>query len=165
LDLAGGTGIYAFAMLQKHPNLRAIIFDRAQVLNVAREMASGYGVAERTEFMVGDMFADPLPPDCDVILLSNVLHDWDVPECRALIRKCADALPRGGRLLIHDVFLNDALDGPLPLALYSAALFTLTEGRAYSAAEYRAWCSDAGLAAGVVVPTLIHCGLLAGVKP
>ena len=70
----------------------------------------------------------------------------------------------GGRLVIHDVFLNDALDGPLPIALYSAALFTLTEGRAYSGAEYREWQRAAGLEPGEVVPTLIHCGLLVGVK-
>ena len=98
------------------------------------------------------------------ILLSNVLHDWDVPECRALVGRCAAALPPGGRLLIHDVFLNDALDGPLPVALYSAALFRLTEGRAYSAAEYRAWLAAAGLSPGAVVPTLIHCGVLPAVK-
>ena len=62
------------------------------------------------------------------------------------------------------MFLNDALDGPLPMALYSAALFCLTEGRAYSAAEYRAWLVEAGLEPGAVVPTLIHCGVLAGQK-
>jgi len=53
---------------------------------------------------------DPVPPGIDVVLLSNVLHDWDVPECRALIERCAAVLPLGGRLLIHDVFLNDALE-------------------------------------------------------
>ncbi len=164
LDLAGGTGIYAFAMLQRYPNLRATIFDRARVLTIAREMAATYSVANRADFVEGDMFADALPSDCDVILLSNVLHDWDIPECRALIRKCAAALPSGGRLLIHDVFLNDALDGPLPIALYSAALFSLTEGRAYSAAEYRSWCGEAGLNAGEVGATLIHCGVTTAIK-
>jgi hypothetical protein len=100
-----------------------------------------------------------------VILLSNVLHDWDVPECRTLISRCAAALPPGGRLLVHDVFLNDALDGPLPVALYSAALFSLTEGRAYSAGEYRGWLTEAGLQPGAVVPTLIHCGVLPATRP
>ena len=75
------------------------------------------------------------------------------------------ALPPGGRLLIHDVFLNDALDGPLPVALYSAALCRITEGRAYSAGEYRGWMAEVGLVAGSVIPTLIHCGLLAGTRP
>jgi hypothetical protein len=79
------------------------------------------------------------------MLLSNVLHDWHVPQCRALVSRCAAALPSRGQLLIHDVFLDDALDGPLPVALYSAALFMLTEGRAYSAGEYRGWLREAGL--------------------
>jgi O-methyltransferase domain len=87
-----------------------------------------------------------------------------VPQCRALIKRFADILPAGGRLLIHDAFLTDALDGPLPIALYSAALFCLTEGRAYSAAEYRTWLGEAGLKPGEIVPTLIHCGVLPGVK-
>lgn len=161
VDVAGGTGIYSIACLLKNPHLRAIVLDRPEVLKVAREMAQAYGVAERLECRAGDMFRDPLPAG-DAILLSNVLHDWDVPDCRALVGKCAAALPPGGLLLIHDVFLNDDLDGPLPVALYSAALFTLTEGRAYSAAEYRGWLTAAGLTPGPVVPTSIHCGVLTG---
>jgi len=164
LDVAGGTGIYAIAMLQRYPHLRAIVLDRPEVLRVAEEMVAAYGAAERLELLPGDMFADPLPGDCDVILLSNVLHDWDVPQCRELVGRCAAALPSGGRLLIHDVFLNDELDGPLPIALYSAALFTLTEGRAYSAVEYRHWMAEAGLTTSEIVPTLIHCSVLTGRK-
>lgn len=164
LDIGGGTGIYSIALLQKHPQLRATVLDHVEVLKVAAEMAESYGVADRLELRVGDMFADPLPTDSDVILLSNILHDWDVPECRQLVKRCADVLPVGGRLLIHDVYLNDELDGPLPIALYSAALFTLTEGRAYSQAEFRGWLEHAGLQPGVMIPTLIHCGVLSGNK-
>jgi SAM-dependent methyltransferase len=164
LDVGGGTGIYSIACLEKYSQLRAIVWDRPQVLKVAREFAARYGFQDRLECRPGDMFTDPVPEGCDVHLLSNVLHDWDVLQCRALVRRCADALPPGGRLLIHDVFLNDGLDGPLPVALYSAALFRLTEGRAYSEAEYRGWVAEAGLVPETVVPTLIHCGVLTGTK-
>lgn len=164
LDLGGGTGIYSIALVQKNPHLRAVVLDRPEVLKVAAEMATQYGVSDRIELVPGDMFTAPLPRDCETILISNILHDWDVRENMALLHRCAQALPAGGRVLIHDVFLSDALDGPLPIALYSAALFTLTEGRAYSAAEYRSWLIAAGLRPQPVVPTLIHCGVLAGVK-
>jgi predicted O-methyltransferase YrrM len=164
LDVGGGTGIYAIACLQTNPGLRAVVFDGPEVLKVAREMADAYGVADRLACVPGDMFADPLPAGNNAVLLSNVLHDWDVPQNRDLVRRCADALAPGGRLLIHDVFLNDAQDGPLPVALYSAALFSVCEGRAYSAAEYREWLTEAGLTPGEVVPTLIHCGVLTGTK-
>lgn len=164
LDAGGGTGIYSFAFLQRNPQLRAVLWDREPVLKVAREMAGYYGVADRVEFRPGDMFHDPVPAGCDVVLLSNVLHDWDVPECKALVDRCAVALPPGGRLLVHDVFLNDNLDGPLAVALYSAALFCGTEGRAYSTREYRQWLEGVGLTTGHVIPTLVNCGVLVGTK-
>jgi SAM-dependent methyltransferase len=164
LDVAGGTGIYSIAWLLRHPDLRAIVWDRPEVLKVAVEMAEAYGVADRLEARAGDMFKDPVPEGADVILLSNVLHDWDVPDCELLVSRSASTLRPGGRLLIHDVFLSNALDGPLPIALYSAALFRLTEGRAYSAQEFRTWLEAAGLVPGAVIPTLIHCGVLPGIK-
>ncbi len=160
LDVGGGTGIYAIAYLQLYPELQAIVWDRPEVLKVARELSESHGVADRLQCVPGDMFADPVPSGADVMLLSNILHDWDEPECRALVHRLATALPSDGRLLIHDVYLHDTMDGPLPIALYSAALFTLTEGRAYSAAEYRSWLHDAGLEPAEIVPTLVHCGVL-----
>ena len=163
LDVGGGTGIYSIALLQANPHLNATVFDRPEVLKVAAEMADQYGVNERMRLVPGDMFADEFPMDSDAILLSNILHDWDAPQCRLLVARCAAALPSGGRLLIHDVFLNDHLDGPLPIALYSAALFTLTEGRAYSAAEMRMWLEDANMVPENIIPTLVHCGVLQGV--
>jgi hypothetical protein len=163
LDVGGGTGIYSIACLQAHPKLRAIVFDRPEVLKITQEFSEQTGVADRLECRPGDMFADALP-QADLVLLSNVLHDWDVPECQELITRCAAVLPVGGRLLIHDVFLDDDLSGPLPIALYSAALFTLTEGRAYSAAEYHQWLTNTGLSPQAIRPTLIHCGLLPALK-
>jgi predicted O-methyltransferase YrrM len=169
LDVGGGTGIYSIALLQKYAQLRAVVLDRPEVLKVAGELARTYGVEARLKLVAGDMFRDlagwtdhhPAP---DVVLFSNVLHDWDVPQCHELTAQAAALLPSGGQLLIHDVFLNDALDGPLPIALYSAALFCLTEGRAYSAAEYCGWLTAAGLTPQPIVPTLIHCGVLAAWK-
>lgn len=144
IDVGGGTGIYAIALLRAHPKLRAIVMDRPNVLKVAAKFAAHYGVADRLEHLPGDMFTDPIP-QADAVLLSNVLHDWDTPECNAIVARCAQAVTPGGRLLIHDVFLTDALDGPLPVTLYSAALFCVTDGRAYSEAEYRAMMHSAGL--------------------
>jgi hypothetical protein len=164
IDVGGGTGIYAIAWLLRNPGLRAIVWDRPEVLKIAHEMAEQHGVSDRLECLPGDMFGDPVPIGADVILLSNILHDWDGDECFSLVSRCAQALPIGGKLLIHDVFLNDALDGPLPVALYSVALFQLTEGRAYSAAEYRTWLRNAGCVPDAIIPTLIHCGLLPGIK-
>lgn len=159
VDVGGGSGLYAIACLQKYPRLQATVWDRAEVLKVAADFAAESGVTDRLTLLPGDMLTDSVPP-ADVYLLSNILHDWDIPECRRLIARLAAEMTSGSQLLIHDVFLNDALDGPLPIALYSAALFTVTEGRAYSASEYREWLTAAGLRPGELLPTLVHCAIL-----
>ncbi|HEX4149239.1 MAG TPA: methyltransferase [Pirellulales bacterium] len=165
LDIGGGTGLYSIAWLQQHAQLRATVWDRPHVLSVAREMAEQYGVADRLACVAGDMFADPVPAGAEVCLLSNILHDWNAADCRRLVARCAAALPRGGRLVVHDVLLNDALDGPLEVALYSAALFCSTEGRAYSRAEFTSWLTEAGLLIESVQPTQVHCYALVARKP
>ncbi|MDX1948551.1 MAG: methyltransferase [Pirellulaceae bacterium] len=164
LDVGGGTGVYTIAFLQRYPRLRGVIFDRPPVLEVAAEFAQRHGVADRMEFVPGDMFRDPLPADCDAILLSNVLHDWDIPDCQRLVGRCAAALPAGGRLLVHDCFLNDDLSGPWYPAMFSVALFLLTEGRNYSGAEYKTMLTSAGLLPGEVLPTLVHSSVVVGTK-
>src|SRR5207244_8475359 len=61
LDVGGGTGIYAYAFLRRFPQLRAVIWDRPEVLKIGRELALAHGVVERVEFRPGDMFTDPVP--------------------------------------------------------------------------------------------------------
>ena len=165
LDVGGGTGIYTLALLRRNPELHGIVWDRPEVLKIAAEFARRTAVTNRLELRAGDMFADPVPKDADVVLLSNILHDWDVPDCQRLIRRCADALPSGGRLIIHDVFLDDDLSGPLHAAMYSAHLFSVTEGRLYSVAECNQWLTEAGLHGLERTDTLVHGSALVAVKP
>jgi len=163
LDVGGGSGIYSYALLRTHPELQAIILDRPEVLKVAEECAEEWKVRGRVTFHPANLLEDPYPK-ADAVLFSNVLHDWDVPDCRRLVERAAGSLSKGGCVLIHDVFLNDAMDGPLPVALYSGLLFALSEGRAYSSAEYREWLQGAGLTPQPIVSTLVHCGVLTGRK-
>lgn len=165
VDVGGGTGLYSIALLRANPELRAVVWDRPEVLRIAKEFAANSGVAERLELVPGDFFSDPFPAGADAVLLSNILHDWDVPECRLMLKRAAAALPAGGRILVHDVFLDDDLGGPLSAALYSANLFAVTEGRLYSAAEVRGWMAEAGLTPTGLQPTLIHAQVLSAVKP
>ncbi len=163
LDVGAGSGLYSIALLQANPGLQVIALDRPEVLKVVEEFAGAAGVRDRLQLLPGDMFEAALPT-VDAVLLSNVLHDWDIPDCRLLIKRCALALKPNGRLLVHDAFLADALDGPLGTALYSIALFTLTEGRAYSRAEMAEWLTEVGLETSPVESTLVLAGLITATR-
>jgi SAM-dependent methyltransferase len=135
LDIGGGSGVYACALAANAPALEAFVLEQAPVDAIARELIAKRGLADRVTVATGDMFTDPWPTDCDLHLFSNVMHDWDVPEILALLRRSHDALAPGGRVLIHEAFLDADKKGPLPVAEYSCILAHSTQGRCYSVAE------------------------------
>ncbi len=145
LDVAGGSGIYACAMVARHPHLRASVYERPPVDKIAAQCIARRGLKDHVGVIAGDMFEGELPSGFDVVLLSNVLHDWADAVAEDLIAKASRALPSGGLLILHDAFLDDQKKGPLPVALYSALLMHSTEGRCFSVAEIRGWLERHGL--------------------
>ncbi len=144
LDVAGGSGIYACALAAKFPHLRAAVLEKPPVDRVAREAIAKRGATDRVEVIAGDMLAERWPTGFDVHLLSHVLHDWDVPQVRDLLAKSYAALPEGGRVLIHQAFINTEKTGPLHVAEFSAFMMMITAGKCYSLGEMRRYLGDAG---------------------
>lgn len=174
LDVAGGTGLFAFEWLLVNPQATATVMDRPQVLSVAREFLEAFArsgrpgaatVPDRVQLLPGDMLTDPLPAT-DLLLAASLFHDWPTETCRLLARRFATALRSGGALWVHDAFLEDTLDGPLAVTDYSAALFRGTKGRCYSRREYRQWFAEAGLIPGAdSFPTQMEYALISARKP
>jgi hypothetical protein len=75
LDIAGGSGIYACAMVARHPRLRATILEKSPVDRLARKALAERGFADRVSVSAGNMFQNPFPQEHDIHLFSNVLHD------------------------------------------------------------------------------------------
>ena len=153
LDVAGGSGIYACSLVARHPHLRATVLEKPPVDRVAAAAIAQRGYAERVSVRVGDMFAEEFPADCDAHLFSNVLHDWEEPDVKKLLAKSARALPSGGLLVIHDMHLDEAKSGPLPVAEYSALLMHSTWGKCYSLAELSSYFDELGFVDMKFTPT------------
>jgi hypothetical protein len=144
LDIAGGSGIYACALVTHWPNLRASVLEKPPVDRIAADAVARRGCADRVSVIPGDMLSGPIPPVADVHLFSNVLHDWDQPTVQQLLKTSYAALPAGGMVMIHDAHLNAAKTGPLHVAEYSVLLMHSTEGRCYSVAEMERSLNQAG---------------------
>lgn len=163
LDVGGGSGIYSSTMVAAHPQLSATVLEQPPVDALVRKEIAKHGLTDRVQVASGDMFAITWPAT-DIILLSNVLHDWDVPEMRALLVKAAEALPTGGLLIIHDAFIRDDKTGPHPVAEYSALLMNITQGKCYSPAEYGAVLAELGFDVGPYQDTIADRGFMTAVK-
>lgn len=159
LDVGGGSGIYSATMVAANDQLTATVLEQAPVDAIVRSEISRHGLEDRVKVVAGDMFSLDWP-QADMVLLSNVLHDWDVAEAKALLVKAASALPAGGLLLIHDAFINDAKTGPLPVAEYSALLMNITQGKCYSRDEYAEMLTDTGFKPGSYQDTIAGRGFM-----
>ncbi len=164
LDIGGGSGAYAIAVARAFPQARATVLEASPVDGIARRTIAAAGLTDRIDVTTADMFTDPWPADHDTHLFSNVLHDWNEADCRRLLAKSVAAMPPGGRLLVHDMLLDDDKSGPLWAAEYSVLLTTVTQGRLYSAAEIGGWLADLGLRIVGRSPTALGRSVLIAVR-
>lgn len=145
LDVGGGSGIYSSTMVSRYPDLQATVLEQPPVDGIARKEIERLGLTDRVNVMSGDMFKDAWPQEMDVILLSNLLHDWDVTEAAELARRASESLCTGGLLIIHGAIINTDKTGPLPVAEYSSLLMNITQGKCYSVKEYAGMIEPYGL--------------------
>ena len=164
LDVGGGSGIYACALLARHTHLRATVLDQAPVRAIAATLVAERGMADRIDVVSADFLRTPLPTAHDVHLYSNVLHDWDVPEVRHLLAASYSALPPGGRVVIHDAFIDADKTGPIAVAEYSALLMHASQGKCYATSEYAQHLHDAGFIDVDHRDTIADRGVMTGVK-
>ncbi|MCP3915988.1 MAG: methyltransferase domain-containing protein [bacterium] len=143
LDVGGGSGALSIALARKHEELVCVVWDLAVVCELAREYARKADVAERVLAEPGDMFRQPFPEGHDVVLLSQILHDWPPEKGATLVQKAYTALPRGGRLWIHEKLVEEDLT-PRANTLVSLDMMVWTEGQQYRESELRAMLAGAG---------------------
>jgi len=145
LDVGGGSGAYDIELLRRYPDLRATVFDLPPVCELASKRIAAAGYEDRIAVTPGDFLADPeLPAGHDVALLSMIMHDWTPEQDQAILRKCFEALPPGGRIVISELLVNDEKTGPPAAALMSLNMLVETVGRNYTAAEYEQWLLATG---------------------
>ena len=166
LDVGGGSGAHAIGAVTRWPHLRAVVFDLAPVCDVARQFIAEAGLKDRIETQPGDMFRDPFP-EADLHFYSNIYHDWSREKGALLTRKSFDSLPPGGRIVVHEVLLDDDTTGPLGAGagLNVGMLVWSADGGQYSGRELSDMLSDAGFRQIETKPTFGYNSIVTGVKP
>jgi orsellinic acid C2-O-methyltransferase len=99
LDVGGGSGELATALLKAHPTLRGTVFDLEHAREGALAHIADSGLGDRCNFLAGSFFND-MPQGYDVYLLKSVLHNWDDERAAAILARCRAAMAPSARLLI-----------------------------------------------------------------
>nr|UUG47307.1 o-methyltransferase [Amycolatopsis sp.] len=137
LDVGAGSGSFCLELCRMYPELHATVYDQPFVCEMADKNIADANLGGRVDSHAGDFWAEDLPPGYDVMLLSNILHDWNPQQNKTLLGKCHAALPAGGAVVITESFVDDDGAGPVAGAVASInMLIETTEGVNYSRAEY-----------------------------
>ena len=149
LDVGGGRGHFAAAVLQAHPQLEGAVLDLPERIEAADEYLRGRDLGERCAAIGGNFF-DSVPVGYDLHILKWILHDWNDASCRRLLAQCRAALSADGRLLVVELLLPDgaAADGRLRPAIQTDLfmLVNFADSRERSLDEYERLLGDCGFA-------------------
>ncbi len=165
LDVGGGSGCFMVAAAQQHSTLRCTVLDLPAMCEVARGYIDAAGVADRVDTCPLDMFRQPWPRGYDAIFFSNVWHDWNMRTCQWLAARAFDALPSGGRILLHEMLLVDDGVGPVAAASFSVLMLLATQGQQFTAGELKAILEGAGFARVETTETHPYYSVVSGYKP
>jgi len=154
LDVGGANALLCRVLAKHHPHLALTTFDLAPVSTIARREIGKEGLVSRIEVLTGDFFQDALP-SADVIVMGNVLHDWNEANKRALIAKAFAALPPGGALIAIENVIDDARrQNAFGLLMSLNMLIELGAdgGFDYTGAQFDGWARSAGFTRTEIMP-------------
>lgn len=145
LDLGGGPGSYAIAFAKKNPKLTAVIFDLPYALKVAQEIIARYKMRKRIRLQSGDFLIDELGENYNLVLMSQVIHSYSDKQNQQVIEKVYRSLVPGGRIVIHEFFLDQSRTKPVSAAVFAINMLVNTvNGRTYSRQEVSQWLKRIG---------------------
>jgi len=144
IDVGGAQGAVPVQLALAHQHLSGGEFDLPVVGPIFNDYVRSFELSNRLMFHPGDFFKDPLP-SADVYIMGHILHDWDEAEKRALVKKCFDALPKGGALIVYEALIDDERHkNAFGLLMSLNMLIETPGGFDFTGADCQGWMKQAG---------------------
>lgn len=116
LDLGGGPGINAMAVVEAHDGLTATVFDRPEVVKLTERYIHKYGFEKQVTVAAGDYLKDTIGSRYDIIIITDSLY-YDDHEVDVVLNKCHSALNPGGFLVSIHAVITHARTQPAHMVL------------------------------------------------
>jgi DNA-binding HxlR family transcriptional regulator len=164
VDVGTAQGDLAVQIALANPHLQGTGFDLSTVGPIFEEYLVATGVRDRVKFVPGDFFKDPLPK-ADVVLMGHILHDWDLPTKKMLVKKAFDAIPSGGAFVVYESIIDDArVKNTFGLMMSLNMLIETHGGFDYTGADCSGWMKEAGFSATRVEHLVGPDSMVIGIK-
>ena len=136
MDVGCGPSTFAIKFCERYDGLNAVAMDRAQNLNIAKEIVDMYQMQDRVELRPGDYNNDDLGNGNDAMLLSSMTNQESPENLKKLLKKCYDSMNKDGVIMIQEQLLNAEKNGPVLAALIGVnQIINTVGGSSYSTTE------------------------------
>ena len=160
VDVGGGHGTLLSAILRGNAHLKGILFDLPHVADGARGLMASAGIADRCEIQGGDFFAE-VPAGGDVYILSWIIHDWDRGRAVSILKRCRQAMPTTGRLLLVEAVIPPGNE-PHAGKIMDFVMLTALGGQERTKEQYEDLLQEAGFRLSAVVQTASPMSVIEG---
>jgi ubiquinone/menaquinone biosynthesis C-methylase UbiE len=145
LDLAAGSGVWSVALAQQSPHVRVTAVDWPGVIPTTRKVTTRVGVADRFEFVGGDLLQVSFGGGHAIATAGHILHSEGEARSRLLLKKTLDALAPGGTIVIAEILVDANRASPLPALIFALnMLVNSDQGDTFSLDEISRWLDDVG---------------------
>ena len=144
LDVGGGDGTFLRTVASAAPDLSLMLFDLPPVANQARERFAASGIPNDVSCYGGSVFDCDLPKGADIISLVRIVHDHNDDKALEILKRCRDALPNGGTLLLAEPMARERVGDPATDAYFGFYLHAMGRGRPRTAKELQSLIAEAG---------------------
>lgn len=164
IDVGSAEGCLPVQVAKSHAHITGGGFDLPAVGPAFDSYVLENELSHRLRFYPGDFLTDPLPAG-DVLVMGRVLHNWDLPTKRMLLRKAHEALPTGGALIVYERLIDDERRTGASGLLASLNMLVMTSGGFdYSGADCIVWMREAGFRDMRVEPLTPDQSMIVGIK-
>jgi predicted O-methyltransferase YrrM len=147
LDVGGAHGYNAVVLCRRYPGLTAVVLDLPKAVRHAAPILEQEGVGDRVVHRAGNALTEELgAAQWDVILMANVIQNFDEGSNRELFQRAARSLRPGGVLVVQESFRRSTPENADQTAILLDFLFAMTSAsNTWSEEEIAGWQREAGL--------------------
>jgi precorrin-6B methylase 2 len=151
-DAGGSGGLLSLTVAKHHPHMTCTSFDLPPLEPIVKNNIQNFQLADRVKTANGDFFSDPIPK-ADIVVMGNILHDWDEEQKILLMKKAHEAISAGGAFIaIENVIDDERKQNAFGLMMSLNMLIETGTGFDYTFSEFTKWAKSVGFKSTSIVP-------------
>lgn len=145
LDVGGGSGGLAIAIIEACPHIQATVVDLPTVTPITQGIVEEAGASDRVQVMTADVLGDNLKGLFDAAVLSSLIQVISPDKAGRVLKNVGKVIGPGGVIYIRGDVLDDSGVSPLGSVMRNLIYLNIyDEGQAYTEQEHREWLKEAG---------------------